>query len=197
MSDWWLGCLLQNCPHVNGTRPYWLLVKVMALCHQGTSHYLSQCEPSFMSPYGVTRNQSVKPLVHSWLILICMGFLFTKMVFTLALIRAHFSSQHSVEHQDLWWLGFDFSDPQPWQILCVNWVIMSCFVSIYLMRLHKTATIFCLITVICYIFRWVMLMPRSLVQIVWSPHTWSHDDKNPRVTKGTQKMLKLIKWPPK
>ena len=31
------------------------LVKVMAWCRQATSHYLSQCWPRSLSPYGVTR----------------------------------------------------------------------------------------------------------------------------------------------
>ena len=31
------------------------LVQVMAWCRQATSHYLSQCWPRFMLPYGVTR----------------------------------------------------------------------------------------------------------------------------------------------
>ena len=35
------------------------LVQVMALCLQATSHYMSQCWPTFMSPYGVTRPQRV------------------------------------------------------------------------------------------------------------------------------------------
>ena len=30
------------------------MVQVMAWCHQATSHYLSQCWPRFMSPYGVS-----------------------------------------------------------------------------------------------------------------------------------------------
>ena len=34
-------------------------VQVMAWCHQATSHYLSQCWPSSMSPYGITRPQWV------------------------------------------------------------------------------------------------------------------------------------------
>ena len=33
------------------------LVQVMTWCRQATSHYLSQCWPSSMSPYGVTRPQ--------------------------------------------------------------------------------------------------------------------------------------------
>ena len=36
------------------------LVQVIAWCRQATSHYLSQCWPRFMSPYGVTRPQWVK-----------------------------------------------------------------------------------------------------------------------------------------
>ena len=36
------------------------LVQVMAWCSQATSHYLSQCWPRSMSPYGVTRPQWVK-----------------------------------------------------------------------------------------------------------------------------------------
>ena len=35
------------------------LVQVMAWCHQATSHYLSQCWPSSMSPYGINRQQCV------------------------------------------------------------------------------------------------------------------------------------------
>ena len=36
------------------------LVQVMAWCHQATSHYLSQCWPRPVSPYGVIRPQWVK-----------------------------------------------------------------------------------------------------------------------------------------
>ena len=36
-----------------------ILVQVMARCHQAASHYLNQCWPSFMVPYGVTRGHSV------------------------------------------------------------------------------------------------------------------------------------------
>ena len=38
------------------------LVPVMAWCRQATSHYLSQCWPRSLSPYGVTRPQWVKCL---------------------------------------------------------------------------------------------------------------------------------------
>ena len=36
------------------------LVQVMAWCHQATSHYLNQCWPRSLLPYGVTRPQWVK-----------------------------------------------------------------------------------------------------------------------------------------
>ena len=39
-----------------------ILVQVMAWCHQATSHYLSQCWPRSLSPYGVTRPQWVNSL---------------------------------------------------------------------------------------------------------------------------------------
>ena len=39
------------------------LVQVMAWCCQATSHYLSQCWPRSLSPYGVTRPQWVKTRV--------------------------------------------------------------------------------------------------------------------------------------
>ena len=35
------------------------LVQVMAWCHQATSHYLSQCWPRYLSPYGITGPQWV------------------------------------------------------------------------------------------------------------------------------------------
>ena len=38
------------------------LVQVMAWCRQARSHYLSQCWPRFLSPYGVTRPQWVNSL---------------------------------------------------------------------------------------------------------------------------------------
>ena len=44
------------------------LVQVMAWCRQATSHYLSQCWPTPLSPYGVTRPtwvNSLAPASHS------------------------------------------------------------------------------------------------------------------------------------
>ena len=39
------------------------LVQVMAQCRQATSHYLSQCWPRSLSPYGFTRLQCVNNLI--------------------------------------------------------------------------------------------------------------------------------------
>ena len=36
-----------------------ILAQVMAWCRQATSHYLSQCWPRYLSPYGITRPQWV------------------------------------------------------------------------------------------------------------------------------------------
>ena len=60
-DDWGISCKIASI-----WRPLHLtddkstLVQVMACFRQATSHYLSQCWPRFMSPYGVTRPQWVK-----------------------------------------------------------------------------------------------------------------------------------------
>ena len=41
------------------------LVQVMAWCRQAASHYLSQCCPRSLSPYGVTRPQWVKKIFYN------------------------------------------------------------------------------------------------------------------------------------
>ena len=43
------------------------LVQVMTWCRQATNHYLSQCWPSSMSPYDVTRPQWVNGFVHRYM----------------------------------------------------------------------------------------------------------------------------------
>ena len=45
---------------MNPTEDMSILVQVMAWCRQATSHYLSECWPRSLSPYGVTRPQWVK-----------------------------------------------------------------------------------------------------------------------------------------
>ena len=59
------------------------LVQVMAWCRQATSHYLSQCWPRSLSPYGVTRLQWVnwletaKTITHTttWFIILIVEFI--------------------------------------------------------------------------------------------------------------------------
>ena len=55
----------------------------MTWCRQATSHYLSQCWPRSMWPYGVTRPQWVKTVATAWLM---------------------YWSYCSPEQCDLWWL---------------------------------------------------------------------------------------------
>ena len=64
----WIDTLSNSCETVlrrmpqNPSDDKSTLVQVMAWCRQATSHYLSQCCPRSLSPYGVTRPQWVKPL---------------------------------------------------------------------------------------------------------------------------------------
>ena len=48
--------------HLDFTDDQSTLVQVMAWCRQATSHYLSQCWPRSLSPYGVTRPQWVNSM---------------------------------------------------------------------------------------------------------------------------------------
>ena len=65
-SNWYFEKFLWNCSledakhkiHDEST-----LVQIMAWCHQATRHYLSQCWPRSLSPYGSTRPQWVN-LIH-------------------------------------------------------------------------------------------------------------------------------------
>ena len=54
------------------------LVQVMAWCRQATSHYLSQCWPRSLSPYGVTRLQWVKIYSHSIIVFCNISWLSTE-----------------------------------------------------------------------------------------------------------------------
>ena len=58
LSEIALGCLSLELADDKST-----LVQVMAGCHQATSHYISQCWPWTMWPYGSIRPQWVKALV--------------------------------------------------------------------------------------------------------------------------------------
>ena len=60
---------LWNCHQMNitgSTDDKWTLVQVMAWCRQATNHYLSQCWPISMLPYGVIRPQWVNFLIEIW-----------------------------------------------------------------------------------------------------------------------------------
>ena len=63
IDDWCFSCEIaltwkpQDLAYDKST-----LVQVMAWCHQATSHYLSQCWPSSLSPYVITRPQWVHSL---------------------------------------------------------------------------------------------------------------------------------------
>ena len=62
-------CFLQNYFHVNTAEPIddkSTLVHLMARCSLATSHYLSQCWPSFMLPYFVTSPQWVNNTLCKW-----------------------------------------------------------------------------------------------------------------------------------
>ena len=70
------------------------LVQVMAWCHQATSHYLNQCWPRSMSPYGVTRPQWVnnwKLIYIESLTLTCTRLLRASSSFSLILFRRYSS----------------------------------------------------------------------------------------------------------
>ena len=61
-SDWWPRYLLRYCPQINITSDKLTLVQVLPWCYQTTSHYLIQCGPRSMLPYGITRPQWVKDI---------------------------------------------------------------------------------------------------------------------------------------
>ena len=65
------------------------LVQGMAWCRQATSHYLSQCWPSSMSPYGVTRPQWVNSDVVGQKYVITFSMVTTLLMVTVYLINIH------------------------------------------------------------------------------------------------------------
>ena len=61
IDDWIICCeIAQIWMSLDFTDDQSILVQVMAWCRQATSHYLSQCWPRSLSPYGITRPQWVK-----------------------------------------------------------------------------------------------------------------------------------------
>ena len=58
INGWGIICeIVQIWMSLDFTDDQSTLVQVMAWCRQATSHYLSQCWPRSMSPYGVTKPQ--------------------------------------------------------------------------------------------------------------------------------------------
>ena len=69
LSNWWLMYFLRNCPQMNATGladDKSALVHVMACCLMATSHYMNQCWPRFMSPYGITRPHKGASISKDW-----------------------------------------------------------------------------------------------------------------------------------
>ena len=67
LDGWGISCELAfKWMSVDLTDDKSTFVQVMAWCHQAASHYLSQCWPRSLSPYGVTRPQwfNNSPYVH-------------------------------------------------------------------------------------------------------------------------------------
>ena len=60
IDGWGISCeLALRWMSLDFTDDQSMLVQVMAWCRQATSHYMSQCWPRSLSPYGVTRPQWV------------------------------------------------------------------------------------------------------------------------------------------
>ena len=63
IDSWGISCeIALDWMSLDLTEDKSTLVQVMAWCRQATSHYLSQCWPRSVSPYGVTRPQWVNSL---------------------------------------------------------------------------------------------------------------------------------------
>ena len=66
IDDWGISCeIALTWKPQDLTDDKSTLVEVMAWCRQATSQYLSQCWPSSLSPYGITRPQWVNSLTHA------------------------------------------------------------------------------------------------------------------------------------
>ena len=84
------------------------LVQVMAWCRKATSHYLSQCWPRSLSPYGVTGPQWVNRICWNLLVLLNTG------GFILSTIRVCMSGSgsHTINTNMFWIVYFQDSDTQ-------------------------------------------------------------------------------------
>ena len=73
------------------------LIQVMAWCRQATSHYLSQCWLSSLSPYGIARSQWVKRCCYqAWIFFQGNAFFFSNLLHCISTYRnLFFTSQTS------------------------------------------------------------------------------------------------------
>ena len=102
IDDWGISC--ENSliwMSLDFTDDQSTLDQVMAWCCQATSHYLSQCWPRSLSPYGVTRPQWVNSLVHGRSV--CQ---FKNVISVLVLLIRIFRHSHD---DTLWWMPQDLT----------------------------------------------------------------------------------------
>ena len=102
---------------MNACGLYWWWInigKVMAWCCQATSHYLIQCRPSSMWPYGITRPQ--------WLInSLAPGrfqFTFSLVIFKLILVNGGWGISYEIA---LRWMPLDLTADKSTLVLVMAW----------------------------------------------------------------------------
>ena len=116
------------------------LVQVMAWCRQATSHYLSQCWPRSMLPYGVTRPQCVNTLM--------LGKIWLSVTGTTSL------SCHDETHDDVTWKCF----PNYWSFVIFSEVPLSTMDSNHKMLVMMNVDVF--FVDFAFIFQWPLLLTR-------------------------------------
>ena len=83
------------------------LVQVMAWCHQATSHYLSQCWPRSLSPYGVTRPQWAKLIFVNergpWKVIVIVLLQYKLKLCRLQLIIIYIYIINVIFNHNTWW----------------------------------------------------------------------------------------------
>ena len=77
----------------------------MAWCCQATSHYLNQCWPSCLSPYGITRPHYVNKFLKVKVYEICIILVpnYGKHIFINGLLMRHFIHLAIIENQEFLW----------------------------------------------------------------------------------------------
>ena len=89
------------------------LVQVMAWCHQATSHYLIQCSPRSLLPYGVTRAQWVDSLAPGR-----SQFNFRQIIFKLILVNGGWGICYEIA---LRWMPLDLTDDKSTSVQVMAW----------------------------------------------------------------------------